>query len=195
MHLMHDVYAHHPPSVRDALDMATPEVTSSAPPQDEALFRQLDEYPWDADAEFQGGLRAILGPDPDPERAKQLTLRARCFYYSRHEPPQHSINIITDKKPGNATFQLTSRPTELGIPNTHPDLLSVVVLFPALPLLPNRPSSRLFPKHHQPKPTPTPPPHSRTSAVPFPMAPHPLPPLYQHHHRHQPPPILLPSAK
>lgn len=75
--------------------MAASEVSSLAPLQDEDLFRQLDQYPWDADAEFRGGLRAILGPNPPPERAEQLTLRARCFYYSRHVTPRHSTVYLS----------------------------------------------------------------------------------------------------
>ena len=51
---------------------------------DEALFQQLESYPWDSDNEFQSGLQAILGPNPTPEQAQQLELRARCFYFSRY---------------------------------------------------------------------------------------------------------------
>ncbi|RKF58947.1 hypothetical protein OnM2_064028 [Erysiphe neolycopersici] len=47
------------------------------------IYRQLDDYPWDQDREFQGGLSAILGPHPIPSQIYELTLRARCFYFSR----------------------------------------------------------------------------------------------------------------
>lgn len=47
------------------------------------LFERMENYPWTEDAEFQGGLTAILGPRPSPEQAQELTLRARCFYYAR----------------------------------------------------------------------------------------------------------------
>ncbi len=47
------------------------------------LFSQMEKYPWTEDAEFQGGLTAILGSNPSPEQAEELTLRARCFYYAR----------------------------------------------------------------------------------------------------------------
>ncbi|QDS76901.1 hypothetical protein FKW77_004071 [Venturia effusa] len=50
---------------------------------DRSLYEELDSYSWDDDAEFQGGLTAILGIDPPPEQALELTLRARCFYYQR----------------------------------------------------------------------------------------------------------------
>ena len=52
--------------------------------EDVRLFQQLEQYPWDSDEEFQSGLRAILGPNPSSTQAEQLTLRARCFYYSRY---------------------------------------------------------------------------------------------------------------
>lgn len=47
------------------------------------LYHQLDEYPWDEDREFQGGLRAILGSVQDPAQIEHLTLRAKCYYYAR----------------------------------------------------------------------------------------------------------------
>lgn len=193
--VMHGVYAHSPPSlmlITLALGMATPEVSPPWPSQDEELFRNLDDYPWDADAEFQGGLRAILGPNPDPERAEQLTLRARCFYYSRHATLQYSISRPTNDLAGNTTFQLTSRRTGLGIRSTHLNLLPTVLLhqYPPSPL--NRRSSQSYPSYHQLDPTPIPPPFTRTLPQPFPMTPHPPPPRRQRHQR----PLILPhSAK
>lgn len=50
---------------------------------DRSVYDELDQFPWDEDAEFQGGLTAILGNNPPPEQASELTLRARCFYYQR----------------------------------------------------------------------------------------------------------------
>ena len=47
------------------------------------LFHQLDDYPWDSDQEFQGGLQAILGSVQDPAQVAHLTLRAKCYYYAR----------------------------------------------------------------------------------------------------------------
>ena len=47
------------------------------------LYHQLDEYPWDQDQEFQGGLRAILGSVQDPTQVEHLTLRAKCYYFAR----------------------------------------------------------------------------------------------------------------
>ncbi|KAH9844704.1 hypothetical protein Tdes44962_MAKER07178 [Teratosphaeria destructans] len=48
------------------------------------IFHQLDAYPWDTDEEFQGGLRAILGDNvTDPEQRSRITIRAKCFYYTR----------------------------------------------------------------------------------------------------------------
>ena len=66
--------------------MAAQENTAPFGPfySDEAIFQQLESYPWNSDTEFQSGLQAILGPNPTPEHAQQLELRARCFYFSRY---------------------------------------------------------------------------------------------------------------
>ncbi|KAF2837109.1 hypothetical protein M501DRAFT_1006994 [Patellaria atrata CBS 101060] len=47
------------------------------------VYAEVDQYPWDTDEDFQGGLSAILGSTSSPEQANELALRARCFYYSR----------------------------------------------------------------------------------------------------------------
>lgn len=47
------------------------------------VYAALERYNWDADAEFQSGLSAIVGSNSTPEQASELALRARCFYYSR----------------------------------------------------------------------------------------------------------------
>ena len=47
------------------------------------MFAQLDAYDWDADAEFQNGLRSILASNRAPEQREHLTQRAKCFYYAR----------------------------------------------------------------------------------------------------------------
>lgn len=62
--------------------MDTQEINGSS---DEWLFQQVEIYPWHSDAEFQSGLQSILGPNPSPDQAEQLTLRAKCFYFSRYE--------------------------------------------------------------------------------------------------------------
>lgn len=51
---------------------------------DTAVYEQLENYDWAADTEFQSGLQAILGSTKDTARAEHLTLRARCFYFSRY---------------------------------------------------------------------------------------------------------------
>jgi hypothetical protein len=48
------------------------------------VYETLETYDWDNDVEFQAGLSAILGTNSTPEQAAELTLRARCFYYSRY---------------------------------------------------------------------------------------------------------------
>lgn len=96
--------------------MASPCLESSATDgQDENLFQQLHAYPWDSDEEFQSGLHAILGPHPSPEQAEPLTLRARCFYYSRHvKEPFEEQTAWANVLPESTTCKLTSVPTKLG---------------------------------------------------------------------------------
>lgn len=57
---------------------------SESPTQTQNPFEELDQYPWDSDAEFQTGLSSILASNQSPELADDLTLRARCFYYARY---------------------------------------------------------------------------------------------------------------
>ncbi len=64
--------------------MATEQATGHGVSGENLIFQQLEEYPWTSDPEFQSGLQAILGPNPVPDQAEQLTLRARCFYFSRY---------------------------------------------------------------------------------------------------------------
>ncbi|EKG19722.1 MYB DNA-binding domain protein [Macrophomina phaseolina MS6] len=61
---------------------AAPQSSSTA----ESIYAQVDNYPWDTDAEFQSGLGAILGSTASQDQAVELALRARCFYYSRKLP-------------------------------------------------------------------------------------------------------------
>lgn len=66
--------------------MATPSLQPQSSSIPDLLFQQLDAYDWSTDIEFQSGLRAILGSNPgcqDQDQAEHLTLRARCFYFSR----------------------------------------------------------------------------------------------------------------
>ncbi|KAL8944960.1 MAG: hypothetical protein Q9216_000121 [Gyalolechia sp. 2 TL-2023] len=53
--------------------------TSASP-----IYRQLESYPFTTDPEFQSGLSTIISSTPtqDPEL---LSLRARCFYFSRKQ--------------------------------------------------------------------------------------------------------------
>jgi hypothetical protein len=63
------------------------------------IYSEVDKYPWDTDEEFQGGLAAILGSDPSPARTAELTLRARCFYYSRYADSHlHKFLMIGDRE-------------------------------------------------------------------------------------------------
>jgi len=59
---------------------------ATVPAQSNALrlYDALEKYPWADDPEFQSGLTAILGSNSSPDQARELTTRARCFYYSRY---------------------------------------------------------------------------------------------------------------
>lgn len=59
--------------------MATPHATEDPV----ILFQQLDDYGWDNDNEFQGGLRAILNSAATPDQINHLTSRAKCYYFAR----------------------------------------------------------------------------------------------------------------
>ncbi|KAK0122365.1 hypothetical protein ONS95_010606 [Cadophora gregata] len=71
-----------PPSSADVIVPNTSMATESAV-DDTNIYEHLENYPWDNDKEFQGGLTAILGPNPSPSQLEDLTLRAQCFYLSR----------------------------------------------------------------------------------------------------------------
>ena len=64
--------------------------------EDSAIFRQLADYPWDSDTEFQDGLAVILHPNSSEEPRDDLVLRAQCFYFARclslHIVPPQSMS-------------------------------------------------------------------------------------------------------
>ncbi|TKA62700.1 hypothetical protein B0A49_08050 [Cryomyces minteri] len=47
--------------------------TAVSPEANGYVYEQVDRYLWDADEEFQGGLRAILGSNASPEQTSELT--------------------------------------------------------------------------------------------------------------------------
>ena len=51
--------------------------------RDEETFCNIERYPWDSDTEFLQGLTKILSSRSDKESALDLTLEARCYYFSR----------------------------------------------------------------------------------------------------------------
>lgn len=61
--------------------------------KDVAVFQQLEDYTWDSDPEFQRGLQAILGSSRSTKQAEHLTLRARCFYFTRYGV-LHACDIV-----------------------------------------------------------------------------------------------------
>ncbi|TVY22661.1 hypothetical protein LHYA1_G008363 [Lachnellula hyalina] len=109
------------------------------------IFRQLETYPWDKDKEFQGGLSAILGPNPSPSQLEDLTLRAQCFYLSRKRSTpidfdayktylstkQPPTPISNSKEPPTQTARQTT--SENIPPSTTEDDMSITKTPPAQP--------------------------------------------------------------
>ncbi|ELR08815.1 hypothetical protein VC83_00748 [Pseudogymnoascus destructans] len=77
----------------------------------EKLFQELDSYNWEKDAEFQAGLAAILGPNPSPSQLRDLTIRARTFYYARKT--NQTIDFDAYK-----AYLASRSPEEFPAPNT-----------------------------------------------------------------------------
>ncbi|KZF20650.1 hypothetical protein L228DRAFT_222754 [Xylona heveae TC161] len=76
------------------------------------IFEQLECYPWGNDAEFQSGLLAILGQNPSPDQARELEIRAKCFYFSRknnmavdYDEYKSWLNLRTLPSAGDSSIQ------------------------------------------------------------------------------------------
>ena len=116
--------------------MAAPAAGVEGGTSDVQLFRKLDDYPWDLDEEFQNGLRAILGPSPSPLQADQLTLRARCFYYSRYIFQVVYLNTYTALltfQVASTMFTLISLHIRHGMPIMEPPCIVYQTLLHQLP--------------------------------------------------------------
>ncbi|KAL2066641.1 hypothetical protein VTL71DRAFT_2712 [Oculimacula yallundae] len=57
---------------------------------DMRIYEEMRNYDWDKDQVYQGGLKAILGPNPSP--ASDLILHAQCFYFSRKTSTKVDFN-------------------------------------------------------------------------------------------------------
>ncbi|KAB2573024.1 MYB DNA-binding domain protein [Lasiodiplodia theobromae] len=99
---------------------AAPESSAS-----DSIYAQVDNYPWDTDTEFQSGLGAILGSTASSEQAVELSLRARCFYYSR------KFNTSVDFDAYKA--YRASAPSPSAVPTTAPNGLAPAADLPATP--------------------------------------------------------------
>ncbi|TVY90665.1 hypothetical protein LAWI1_G001411 [Lachnellula willkommii] len=98
------------------------------------IFRQLETYPWDKDKEFQGGLSAILGPNPSPSQLEDLTLRAQCFYLSRKKSTPIDFDAyktyLSTKQPPTQTTQPT---TSENLPPSSTEDMSITKTPPSQP--------------------------------------------------------------
>ncbi|CAG8982374.1 hypothetical protein HYALB_00007496 [Hymenoscyphus albidus] len=92
---------------------------SSEAAGDSDIFQKLDSYDWENDKQFQGGLTAILGPNPAPSQVQDLTIRAQCFYLARKEKTTIDFDsyktYLTNKYPER--FSQASLPTSLSTSN------------------------------------------------------------------------------
>ncbi|KAL8838026.1 MAG: hypothetical protein Q9170_002307 [Blastenia crenularia] len=59
--------------------------TPTSPPSPSSIYHQLESYPFTTDPEFQSGLSKILSSSSTSQNPEPLTLRARCFYFSRKQ--------------------------------------------------------------------------------------------------------------
>lgn len=87
--------------------------TQASTPQIAAdrLFRQVESYDWQSDAEFQSGLAAILGPAGAGrvgDQTVELTLRARCFYFTRKYGTPIDYAAYTAWRAGRSEHELSS---------------------------------------------------------------------------------------
>ncbi|OJJ95562.1 hypothetical protein ASPACDRAFT_36236 [Aspergillus aculeatus ATCC 16872] len=95
---------------------------------DAELFERLSSYPFEDDHEFAHGLSIILGHPEIPAskaeivRDDDVTLQAKCFYFSRKEKLPTPVNV------GNYQLWLQARPTaaEAAGPINQQQLNSVV---------------------------------------------------------------------
>ncbi|CZR53745.1 uncharacterized protein PAC_03625 [Phialocephala subalpina] len=94
------------------------------------IFKQLEEYQWDKDREFQGGLAAILGPNPQPSQVDDLTLRAQCFYLSRKlsipiDFTSYKSYLLSKSQPATTSEPTTTASTSSD-PNPNDDPSAII---------------------------------------------------------------------
>ncbi|KAI9776431.1 MAG: hypothetical protein M1835_005516 [Candelina submexicana] len=124
--------------------MTTQRYTHSNSVALENLYSQVEDYPWDNDIEFQGGLEAILGSTASPEQAQELTLRARCFYYTRkhdlpidfdaykhwrqsnHLPPVNGIRTVSQPQSNHPAESATSSDPNAPYPTTFAEIVDLI---------------------------------------------------------------------
>ncbi|CZT11883.1 hypothetical protein WAI453_003166 [Rhynchosporium graminicola] len=76
---------------------------------DMSIYEHMRKYDWDSDQVYQGGLKAILGPDPSP--ASDLILHAQCFYFSRKNNTKVDFNGYKEYLDSHSSQNTFSNPT------------------------------------------------------------------------------------
>ncbi|KAI9716876.1 MAG: hypothetical protein M1812_005025 [Candelaria pacifica] len=140
-------------------------VSSSASP--ESLYTQVEDYPWDHDTEFQGGLEAILSSTASPEQAQELALRARCFYYTRkhdipvdfdayklwrqcnHLPPVNGFVASSQQLPGDSAGSAVSSDPRAPYPTTFAEIVDLITTGRPIPGIKEIPDTVLAGKETQ----------------------------------------------
>ena len=61
---------------------------STHPGEEIEVFKKIEQYPWDSDEEYKQGLEVVLTQDTSWAQPLELTLKARCFYFSMQAWPK-----------------------------------------------------------------------------------------------------------
>ncbi|EXJ92266.1 hypothetical protein A1O3_00816 [Capronia epimyces CBS 606.96] len=95
--------------------------TTTPPHTDEAVYRHLHSYAFDADQEYQAGLATILGHPETPatreelEEKAELVLQTQCFYFAR----KFNLDPI-DPDAYSAWLHAHNKPHHLPVAEPHP---------------------------------------------------------------------------
>ncbi|KAI5800223.1 hypothetical protein DFH27DRAFT_73355 [Peziza echinospora] len=141
--------------------MSAQHAAPSPAPASAAAFEAVLSYNWDADEEFQAGIQPILASLESPDRAAELTLQAKCYFYSRKTDipiPFEQFKQYASAR-GLAEAEAHDAPTTPASVNTN-NTLQISNLDPSL-----TPSNAIPPPPPPTPMTPSPPEASASSPV------------------------------
>ncbi|KAF8468294.1 hypothetical protein BDZ91DRAFT_793167 [Kalaharituber pfeilii] len=160
---------------------------------DDVSFEAILSYDWDSDMEFQTGVQQILASASSPEQADELTLQAKCYYYSRKSnipisfdffkqylskksrPSQFPESPVARAlKPGFDSAEHRTpppiNPNTLQISSTDPPPTPSATIPGPPPPTPLTPGISTSPSSHDKAPYPTPTSPSSNNAAPYPTS-------------------------